>query len=91
MKTPVSDALVIQLHKVIGKVGKIAQQDYVHMKECLKSEIWTEKELLEWANHFSTDPWRVQNKEYRSVAHFLRDPERWVESKEVTKEQAWTL
>ena len=91
MKTPVSDELVIKLHKIIKKVGKISQQDYANLKACIKAGVWNEEELLTWAQHFAEDPWRVDNKDYRTVAHFLRDPERWTESKRPKEIKSWTL
>ena len=91
MKIPVNDALILELHKTIKKLGKIAQQDYANLKACIKAEVWNEKDLLLWAQHFAEDPWRVENKEYRTVAHFLRDPERWVEDKKPKQESTWTL
>lgn len=91
MKTPVSDELVIKIHKVIKKMGKISQQDYINLKACIKAEVWDREDVLAWAVHFSEDPWRLQNKEYKTVAHFLRDPERWMESKKPVEEKEWSL
>ena len=91
MKIQAKDKLLIQLHKIIGKVGKIAVQDNDNMNNLLKIGIWDEETVLEWAKNFAEDPWRVQNKAYRTVAHFLRDPEKWDEPKTVKEEDPWTL
>ena len=91
MKIP-DDKFIIELYKIIGRIGSIAMQHYTNLKACIKSGIWTEEQVLEWAKHFADDPWRLQNKDYRTVAHFLRDPERWIDPKTAESEgKAWTL
>ena len=47
MKIQAKDKLLIQLHKVIGKVGKIAAQDNDNMNNLLKIGIWDEETVLE--------------------------------------------
>ena len=91
MKNPVNDPLIVDLHKIIKKVGQIAQIHYDNLRACIQSGIWSEEEILQWAQHFAEDPWRNENKKYKTVAHFLRNPEEWMESKKVEEAKPWTL
>lgn len=90
MKIP-DDKLIVALYKIIGRIGSISMQHYTNLKGCMKAGLWSEEDVLLWAQHFAEDPWRLQNKDYRTVAHFLRDPERWIDSKVPKGDTPWTL
>ena len=91
MKIPVSDEYIIELHGIIGRLGNITQADYAYMQACFKAGVWDRDSFKEWAVNFTEDPWRNENKRYKTVAHFLRNPEEWMESKKISTEEAWTL
>lgn len=88
MKIPMKDEMIRDLYKIIGRLGSIAEIHYSYMNDCIDAGMWEREQVLQWAKHFAEDPWRIQNKEFRTVAHFLRAPERWMDSKK--GDDAWT-
>lgn len=71
--------LIALLKQNITKVGKVASRDLEFTVKMVNGGIWTTEELEDWANNFQHDPWRAKNNRYRTIAHFLREPDRWSE------------
>lgn len=87
---PEENPEIVQIYKIIKKFGHITQENYLTYLKRREMGIWELEDILEWAKAFYEDPWRVENKQYRSVGYFLRDPERYSEN--IRKEEKpWTL
>ena len=83
-----STKLIALLKPKITKVGKVALRDLEFAVKMVNEIIWTTEELEDWADNFRHDPWRAKNPRYRTIAHFLREPDRWSEpTTEETKEE----
>lgn len=77
--------LIIMLKPYIPAVGSLAEIHFENTCQMLNNGIWTKEDLIQWAQNFANDPWRKQNKRYRTISHFLRQPDRWME--EVKQEE----
>jgi hypothetical protein len=77
------------LREAIGRVGPISKIHIERNVSYINSGVFTLDEMLAWAKNFAEDPWRKQNIDYRTVAHFLRNPDKWVESKVKGEGEAW--
>ena len=74
-----STKLIALLKPKITKVGKVAMRDLDFAVKMVNGKVWEIEELEDWADNFSHDPWRNKNPRYRTIAHFLREPDRWSE------------
>lgn len=91
MKTQmIKDPLITKLYWVIGRMGPIAEVHYSALKELVEMKIYSEEKLVEWAKAFTQDQWRRENPQYKTVGHFIRDPERW-NIEEVEEEEPWLM
>lgn len=86
----IKDQLIARLYWEIGRMGPIAEVHYSAMKELIKMGIYTEDNLVKWAKEFVKDQWRKENPQYKTVGHFIRDPERW-NIEEVEEEEPWLM
>ena len=86
----IKDPLIARLYWEIGRMGPIAEIHYSAMKELIKMGIYTEDNLTKWAKEFVKDQWRRENPQYKTVGHFIRDPERW-NIEEVEEEEPWLM
>lgn len=87
---PEDNPEIVELYKIIKKLGSISQESYATYLKRRDVGIWEFEDIKQWAEAFYNDPWRIEHKQYRSVGHFLRDPERYAD-KVTKKEEAWTL
>lgn len=86
----IKDPLITQLYWEIGRMGPITEVHYSATKELVKMGIYSEEKLVKWAKEFTKDQWRRENPQYKTVGHFIRDPERW-NVEEVEEEKPWLM
>lgn len=79
--------LISNLHSIIPRIGKPAKADVIAVCGYINMGMWSSDDVKEWATNFVEDPWRVQNKQYCTVGHFLREPDKWAESKKINEEK----